>query len=74
MSSLFYKKKITSYACLLGSGLQIIFHWFAQAFILLKSLFKLVADKFILSATEKSETSSTKSLAFVMKNSERLFI
>ena len=35
---------------MLGSGLKVIFQWFTQAFILLKSLFKLVADKFI---TEK---------------------
>ena len=48
-------EKITSFACLLGSELKVIYHWFAQAFILLKSLFKLVADKFILSTTEKSE-------------------
>ena len=37
----------------MGSGLKVIFLWFAQAFILLKSLFKLIADKFILSATKK---------------------
>ena len=48
-------EKITYFACLLGSELKVIYHWFAQAFILLKSLFKLVADKFILSTTEKSE-------------------
>ena len=42
----------------------------APAFILLKSLFKLVAYKFILSTTEKNEASS----AFVAKPSERLFI
>ena len=48
-------EKITYFVCLLGSELKVIYHWFAQAFILLKSLFKLVADKFILSTTEKSE-------------------
>ena len=46
----YFTRKITSCACLLGLGLKVIFQWFAQAFILLKSLFKLVADKFI---TEK---------------------
>ena len=46
---------------MLGSGLKVIFHLFTQAFILLKSLFKSVADKFILSTAEKSETLSAKS-------------
>ena len=74
MPFLFYEKKITSCAFLLVSGLKIIFHWFAQAFILLKSLFKLVADKFILSTTEKSGISPANSLAFVVRPSERSFV
>ena len=60
--------------CFLWSGLKLIFHRFAQVFILLKSLFKLVTDKFILSTTEKRETSSAKSLAFVMRPSEKSFM
>ena len=36
-----------------------------------KSLFKFVADKFILSATEKNETSFPKKLAFVVRPSKR---
>ena len=60
MSSLFFEK------CLLGSGLNVIFRWLAQTFILLKSLFKLVVDKFILSTTEKSKIPSAKSLTFVV--------
>ena len=36
--------------CLFGSGLKVISHWLAQAFILLKSLFKLIAEKLLLSA------------------------
>ena len=59
MSSLYYEKKITSCSCLLESELKVIFHRLAQGFIL---LFKLVADKSVLSTTE---TSSVKSLAFV---------
>ena len=50
---LFYEKKKTSSHFLLGSGLKVIFHWFAQTFVLRKSLFKLVADTLILSTTEK---------------------
>ena len=42
-----------SCACLLGSSLKVIFHLFAQKFILLESLFKSVADKFILLIAEK---------------------
>ena len=63
---------INSCACLLGSGLKVIFHRFAPAFILLKSLFKLVVDRFVLSITEKkkSEILSKKSLAFVVRLSE----
>ena len=40
----------------------------------LKSLFKLVADKFILSTIKKRETWSAKSLAFVAWPCQRLFI
>ena len=39
----------------------------------IKSLFNLVADKFI-STTEKKETSSAKSLVFVVRSSERSLI
>ena len=68
------QKKITSCKCLLGSRLKVTSHCFAQAFILLRSLLKLVADKFVLSTAEKCETSSAKSLAFVVRTSERSFI
>ena len=47
------RKKTASCACLMGSRVKDIFHWLVQAFILLKSLFKLLADKFILLTTEK---------------------
>ena len=68
------REKLTSCTCLLGSGLKVTFHWLAQAFILPKSLFKLVADKFILSTTEKSGTLSAKSLKFVVRPTEKSFI
>ena len=67
-------EKITSCAWLLGSGLKFIFHWLAQEFILHKSLFKLVADIFILSTTEKSEILFAKSLTFVVRPFERSLI
>ena len=41
---------------------------------MVKSLFKLVADTCILSTTENSETSSAKSLSFVVRPSDRSFI
>ena len=69
---LFYlTRKITSCVCLLRSGLKVIFHRFANAFILLKSLFKLFADTFILSTAEKREKLSAKCLIFVVRSSER---
>ena len=46
---------MTSCACLLGSDLKVISYWFVQAFILFKSLSKLVSNKFILSTIEKGK-------------------
>ena len=48
------REKTAFCAYLMGSRLGDIFHWLAQAFIFLKSLFKLLADKFILLTTENS--------------------
>ena len=45
-----------------------------RSIFLLKSLFKLVADTFLLSTTGKSEISSAKSRTFVVRPSERSFI
>ena len=43
----FYFARKNNHLCLfVVIRLKVIFHWFAQAFILLKSLFKLVANKF----------------------------
>ena len=68
---LYFTRKITPYACLFRSGLKVIFHWLAQVFILLNSLFKFVVHKFILSTTEKSRKLSAKSLTFFVRPSER---
>ena len=71
---LYFTRKHNLLRLFVGSGSKDIFRLLTKAFILLKSLFKLVADKFILSTTEKSEASSAKSLLFVVRPSERLFI
>ena len=60
--SFYFTRKITSCACLMGSEIKVIFYWLAHAFILLKLLFKLVAEKFTLLTTEKNETSPAKRL------------
>ena len=59
---------------MLGLGLKVVFHWFGQIFILLKPLLKLIADKFILTTTEKSERLWARSLVFVKRLSKRSFI
>ena len=53
LTSLIFLLKITSWACLLGSGLKFIFNWRAQSLILLKSLLKSVVVELIFWATEK---------------------
>ena len=46
-------EKITCWACLLGSGLKLIFDWKAQLLILFKSSFKFFANKSLSNITEK---------------------
>ena len=57
------QEKTTSWACLATSGLNDIFHWYAQLEILIKSSFSCNNDRLILWTTEKIEVSSAKSLA-----------
>ena len=45
-------------ACLLGSGLNNIFHWKAHLLILFKSLLNSVSEKFRLYLLKKSDVSS----------------
>ena len=71
---LILQEKMTSCAWMLGLVLKLIFDWLAEAFILLKSLFKLVTDKFILSTTETMERSSVKNLESVVIPSEKSFM
>ena len=65
-----FLENITSWACVLRSGLKFIFHWIVQFLILFRSLFKLIADVFTLWTIEKSEVSTAKSLTFIVKSSD----
>ena len=66
--------KITSCACLVGSGLELIFHWNAQAIILAKSLFNSFVNLVIFSATKNSDASSAINFAFYAKSSDKSFM
>ena len=50
---LIFLLKITSWACFLGSGLNLIFHWKAQSLIFIKSLFRSLSLYFEQRKTEK---------------------
>ena len=54
--------KMTSWACLVGSGSTFIFHWKAQLFIIFKSLLRSFADVWVSCTTENKEVSSAKQL------------
>ena len=71
---LIFLLKITSWACLLGSGLDLIFQWKVQLLIFIKSLFKSFAAELILWATENREVSSANNLGFQYKSSDKSFI
>ena len=49
--SRFFLLKITSWACFLISGLNLIFHWKAQLLIFIESLFRSFAVEFIFWTT-----------------------
>ena len=57
-------EKLTSGACLEGSGLKLIFHWYTQLLIFSRSLFKALADKFVSRTTENRNVPFAKSLGF----------
>ena len=57
---LILREKMTSWACLEGSGLKLIFHWKPQLHILMKSFFNSFAYVFLLWTTEKGEVPSAK--------------
>ena len=64
------REKKTSWACLLGSGLKLIFHRNAQLLILLKSLFKWLAVVLIFCTLEKRHVSSAKNLVVIDRFSD----
>ena len=61
MSTCFY------FTCLVGSGLNNIFHLQAQCHIFTKWLFSLEAETLALFTTEKREVSSANSLPLVVR-------
>ena len=65
-------EKITSWACLLGSRLKLIFHCKPQLFAMFKSSFKFFAD--LSNITEKRDVSSANILAFEPRFTEKSFI
>ena len=62
-----FLEKITSRACLLGSGLKLIFYWNAYLFIFFRSSFKFFAGKVISWTTKNREVLSANSLGFEIK-------
>ena len=59
--ALFFEK-YTSCACLLGSGLNSIFHWKAWLLITCKSIFNTLCDLYLSKTCEKRDASSAKVL------------
>ena len=60
INEIFFLEKTTSVACLFGSGLKDIFHWYAHFSITLKSKLRSWNDIFTSKTVEK--VSSAKSL------------
>ena len=56
--------KITFWACLLGSGLKLIFHWKDQSLTFFESSFNSFVEVFTSRTTENNEVSSAKSFAY----------
>ena len=50
---LILREKITSWDCLEGSGLRIIFRWYAQLLIIIKSLSKTLAESRLTNKRKK---------------------
>ena len=63
-SFLVFQLNITSCACLVNSGLKIIFYWIAQLLITDRSLHKVAAFDRMSLTTEKRDVLSAKSLQF----------
>ena len=65
---------MTSMACLLGSGLKLIFHWCAQWLVLAKSLLISAAELSLLCTTENKEVSSANNLVLDDNSSAKSFM
>ena len=63
---LIFLLKITSWACFLGSGLNLIILWNAQLLIFIKSQFKSLVVEFVLWITERRQVSSANNLGFAV--------
>ena len=68
------RENITSWACLIGSVLKLIFHWLDQLLILHKSLLSSFAEVFLLCTTEKREVSSPNNFGLEDESSDRSLI
>ena len=62
---------ITSWACLLGLRLKLIFHWNVQLPTIYKSLFNLFAEVFMSCATVKRDALSATKIILDDKSSEK---
>ena len=71
---LIFLLKITSWACFLGSELNLIFHWKSQSLIFIKSLFRSFAVEFIFCTTENREVSSANNFGFEVKPLDKSLI
>ena len=69
-----FREKITSWACLLRSALNIILHWYPHFEILFKSLLISSVETLTSFTIEKTDVSSAKSLLFGIKLLGRSFI
>ena len=68
------REKKISWACLLGSGLKLMFHWKTQLFFLFKSWFNLFAYECLSFIYEKSDVSSANSVGFEIKFAGKSYI
>ena len=69
-----FQPNITSWACLLASGLKTIFHWKAQSLIFFKSSLSYGADTIISWIAENKDVSSANTLTLEDKLSDKLLI
>ena len=69
-----FTRKNTSWACLEGLGLKLIFHWCVQLLIFHNSLFKTLINEVISQTIEKREVPFGKSLGFDDNPVEKSFL